>query len=64
MVDMVLGHLGLPVISHAEAVKYQGIVNATTQLLLLVEVPAKEYRLKLVGVITINVNVSYLLYLL
>ncbi len=61
MVVIVAGQLGLPVISLAEAVKYQGFVNATHPFLTSVDITAKEYRLKLEAVTTMPANVSILL---
>ncbi len=58
MVVIVLGRIGLPVISHAEAVKYQGFVNATHPLLSLVDVTAMEHQWSLAAVTTIRANVS------
>ena len=60
MVVIVPGQLGLPVISLAEAVKYQGFVNATHPLLLLVDVVAMEHRRNLAAVTTIRANVNNL----
>ncbi len=57
MVAIVLGRTGLPAISHAGAVKYQGFVNATHPLLLLVDVTVLEHQLSLAAVTTIRANV-------
>ncbi len=57
MVDLVLGLPGLTVISHAEAARYQGFVNATHRVLILVGVTVEEYRLKLLAVTIIHASV-------
>ncbi len=61
MVDTALGHPGLTVISHAEAVKYPGFANATRRVLIMVGVAAMELRMKSEAVAIIHASVSLLL---